>query len=198
MRLNELQKETALAESELKALQQKLADTQEEQVFHEKKKLEASVKARDLGYEVRAKQSNYNRIYKKLREQIEADRLEEEQKKIEDLLKEQPSFWEVTGSCLDSLIEQQKREDVLSFTPEVTSSNALITLKRLTEVDNRGTSTEAFQVLEAQNIYKQILTDICRDNIRNKGFNSAKQKQLKQPILQLLNNPRIKSALSIS
>jgi len=199
MKLGDLQRETSLAQAEMETSQQKLLDAQDKQVFHEKKKLEYSVISRDLSYEFRAKQQRFIRLQINLKNQTDLENLAEEEAQITELKEIQPTFWQILANCLDRLVEDNKEKDIdLSFTPNLKSSNMLVTLKGLTDVRHRGNTPEAVEVFEAMSVFNNLLTDICRDQVRGNGFNASKQKQLKQPILHLLNNPRIKSALSIS
>ena len=197
MKLAELERETALAQAEMETSNKKFLDTQDKEVYHERKKLEYSLQAKDLSYEIRAKEQTFNRLHMKLRSAKELEKLTLEEIKITELKEQQPTFWQITAKCLDRLVEERNQEIDLSFTPNLKSSNVLITLKGLVDIRMRGTTPEAVEVVEAQKTFNQILTDLCREQIRGNGYNTTKHNQLKQPILALLDNPRIKSALSL-
>ena len=84
-----------------------------------------------------------------------------------------------------------------TFTPEQKASEMLEALRLLTD-SSRGYGDESVYLYEAKKKFDEVMTKVCLDQIKGREFNLHRSKQLKQPILHLLNNQQIKSVLQLS
>ena len=196
MTLEQLMVDHSLANAELKATKSKLENAQTSQQEHNKMMLEYSVKARDFSAELRAREQKVQRIGQEVRTIKVQQNHELELNQVLKLKESQPSFWSVTADCIDEVIANDKAVK-LTFTPELKASDMLKHLKELTDTA-RGFGDESALVFEAQKQFNEVMTKVCLDEIKGRGYSEHRSKQLVQPILQLLNNPRIKSQIQNS
>ena len=197
MTLEELLRDHALANAELKATRTKYGEAHDLQLEHNKMMLEYSVKSRDLSSEVKLRENKVLRIGKAIRTEKIKQNQELEQAQVQELKESQPSFWEVTANLLDEVVAHKQNQIELTFTPERKSSDMLEALRLLTD-SSRGYGDESVYLFEAKKQFDAVMTKVCLDQIKGREFNLHRSQQLKQPILQLLNNPQIKSVLQIS
>ena len=197
MTLEELLRDHALANAELNATRTKYDEAHDLQLEHNKMMLEYSVKSRDLSSEVKLRENKVLRIGKAIRTEKIKQNQELEQAQVQELKESQPSFWEVTANLLDEVVANKKNQIELTFTPEHKSSDMLEALRLLTD-ESRGYGDESVYLFEAKKQFDAVMTKVCLDQIKGREFNLHRSQQLKQPILQLLNNPQIKSVLQIS
>ena len=197
MTLEELLRDHALANAELNATRTKYDEAHDLQLEHNKMMLEYSVKSRDLSSEVKLRENKVLRIGKAIRTEKIKQNQELEQAQVKELKESQPSFWEVTANLLDEVVANKKNQIELTFTPEHKSSDMLEALRLLTD-ESRGYGDESVYLFEAKKQFDAVMTKVCLDQIKGREFNLHRSQQLKQPILQLLNNPQIKSVLQIS
>ena len=197
MTLEELLRDHALANAELNATRTKYDEAHDLQLEHNKMMLEYSVKSRDLSSEVKLRENKVLRIGKAIRTEKIKQNQELEQAQVQELKESQPSFWEVTANLLDEVVANKQNQIELTFTPERKSSDMLEALRLLTD-SSRGYGDESVYLFEAKKQFDAVMTKVCLDQIKGREFNLHRSQQLKQPILQLLNNPQIKSVLQIS
>ena len=197
MTLEELLRDHALANAELNATRTKYDEAHDLQLEHNKMMLEYSVKSRDLSSEVKLRENKVLRIGKAIRTEKIKQNQELEQAQVQELKESQPSFWEVTANLLDEVVANKQNQIELTFTPERKSSDMLEALRLLTD-ESRGYGDESVYLFEAKKQFDAVMTKVCLDQIKGREFNLHRSQQLKQPILQLLNNPQIKSVLQIS
>ena len=197
MTLEELRRDHALANAELNATRTKYSEAHDLQLEHNKMMLEYSVKSRDLSSEVKLRENKVLRIGKAIRTEKIKQNQELEQAQVQELKESQPSFWEVTANLLDEVVANKQNQIELTFTPERKSSDMLEALRLLTD-SSRGYGDESVYLFEAKKQFDAVMTKVCLDQIKGREFNLHRSQQLKQPILQLLNNPQIKSVLQIS
>ena len=197
MTLEELLRDHALANAELNATQTKYGEAHNLQLEHNKMMLEYSVKSRDLSSEVKLRENKVLRIGKAIRTEKIKQAQEFEKAQVQELKESQPSFWEVTANLLDEVVANTQNQIELTFTPDRKSSEMLESLRLLTD-SSRGYGDESVYLFEAKKQFDAVMTKVCLDQIKGREFNLHRSQQLKQPILQLLNNPQIKSVLQIS
>jgi len=196
MRLDKLIVEHNLANARLSATKNKLENAQTSQHEHNKMMLEYSVKARDFSAELKVAELKVQRIGQEVRTlkvQLDTDK---EIQQVQELKETQPTFWEVTANCLDEAIAGSS-EVKLTFAPVQKASDMMKELKQLTDT-TRGFGDESALVFEAQKQFNEVMTKVCLDEIKGRGYSEHRSKQLTYPILQLLNNPRIKSQIQNS
>ena len=197
MKLEELLREHAIASAELSSARTRHEEASGKQKEHNKMMLEYSVKSRDLSSEVKLRENKVLRIGKAIRTEKIKQNQELEQAQVQELKESQPSFWEVTANLLDEVVANKKNQIELTFTPEHKSSDMLEALRLLTD-ESRGYGDESVYLFEAKKQFDAVMTKVCLDQIKGREFNLHRSQQLKQPILQLLDNPQIKSVLQIS
>jgi len=197
MKLEELLREHAIASAELSSTRTRQEEASGKQKEHNKMMLEYSVKSRDLSSELNLRENKVLRIGKAIRTEKIKQNQELEQAQVKELKESQPSFWEVTANLLDEVVANKKNQIELTFTPEHKSSDMLEALRLLTD-ESRGYGDESVYLFEAKKQFDAVMTKVCLDQIKGREFNLHRSQQLKQPILQLLNNPQIKSVLQIS
>jgi hypothetical protein len=197
MTLEELLLEHKMANSELTATRSKFEEVNGLQQEHNKMMLEYSIKSRDLSSEVKIRENKVLRLAEDIRKEKVKQDTEKETQQVQELKESQPTFWEVTANCLDEVIAGSYSGIDLTFAPERKASDMMKGLKQLTDT-SLGYGIESSYLYEAKKQFEEVMTKICLDQIKGRGYSAHRTKQLKHPILQLLNNQRIKSVIQLS
>ena len=195
--LNELRREASLVRSEVAVASNRLNEMTDKSEEHKRSHLEYELSMREASHILRGKTDILNNLNIQIRTLKLAQQQVELDAKLEELKKSQPTFWEVLASCLDEVVNQTNTGVDLTFKPELKTSALLAQLKQMTDLKSH-VSRESGEVLEAQKEFHKTMRELCLDQLEGKGFSNSKQTKLKQPIYKLLNNPTIRTTLSIA
>lgn len=182
-------------EAALKATKQLIEDNEASIAKHKKSITELMV-------EVRYNHSKYDDLYlqaKSLYNTISTLKLAIEKKlqdrKLEELVKEQPDFYVALEKKLIKIAKDKSSGIELTMENPFVVEDAVEKIKTIDE-DKYG-RPDAMVLAEAKSDYQRLLSEVCQDQVASGSIDENKKNRLEIPIQRFLNHPTIRSTLGL-